>query len=124
MFYLNPKNGVNYSMVAEAPQYTIQSMGDLENIPLSSSTATTPEILADVATVTRTTELPSSRQYNVRRTLDIYGNVQDRDLGSVSRAINAIVAPRTKAAPNFVKLTAAVSLTPATSSTSAARWKP
>ncbi len=93
-------------MVAEAPQYTIQSMGDLENIPLSSSTATTPEILADVATVTRTTELPIVTQYNVRRTLDIYGSVQDRDLGSVSRAINAIVAPRDKglAPGSFVKL--------------------
>jgi multidrug efflux pump subunit AcrB len=92
MFFLNPKNGVNYSMVAQAPQYTIQSMNDLENVPMSSATATKPEILADVATVQRTTEQPVVTEYNLRRTLDIYGNVQDRDLGSSSRDIDRIVA--------------------------------
>ena len=96
MFYLNPKNGVSYNMVASAPQYTIQSLNDLRNVPMASSTATHPEILADVATISRTTELPVVTQYNVRRTLDIYGNVQGRDLGSVSRAINEIVAAKEK----------------------------
>ena len=91
MFYLNPKNGVTYSIVAQAPQYTIQSMNDLENIPLSSATAIRPEILADVATVSRTTEMPIVTHYNIRRTLDIYGDVQGRDLGSVSRAIDEVV---------------------------------
>ncbi len=92
MFYLNPKNGVSYNIVAEAPQYTIQSLNDLRNVPLSSATAPRPEILADVATISRTTELPIITQYNVRRTLDIYGNVQGRDLGSVARAIDRVVA--------------------------------
>jgi multidrug efflux pump subunit AcrB len=32
--------------------------------------------------------------YNIRRTLDIYGNVQGRDLGAVARDINNIVAPK------------------------------
>ena len=91
MFFLNPKNGVNYNMVASAPQYTIESLNDLRNVPMASGTATKPEILADVATISRTTELPVVTQYNVRRTLDIYGNVQGRDLGSVSRAIDRIV---------------------------------
>ncbi len=98
-FYLNPKNGVTYPIVAEAPQYTIQSMSDLENVPLSSNTATKPEILADVASISRTTEMPIISHYNIRRVLDIYGNVQGRDLGSVSRAINKVVAARTKELP-------------------------
>ncbi len=92
MFYLNPQTGVNYNMVAQAPQYTVESLNDLRNVPLTSSTATKPEILADVATISRTTELPVVTQFNVRRTLDIYGNVQGRDLGSVSRAIDEVVA--------------------------------
>ena len=96
MFFLNGKNGVNYNMVAQAPQYTIQSMGDLQNIPLASATATKPEILADVASITRTTEMPVINHYNIRRTLDIYGNVQGRDLGSVSREIDRIVSANVK----------------------------
>jgi len=111
LFYLNPKNGVVYPIVAQAQQYTIQSLSDLENIPLSSSTATKPEILADVATVSRTTEMPIITEYNVRRTLDIYGSVQDRDLGSVSKAINEIVAPKEKdlTPGTFVKVNGKIS---------------
>jgi len=90
-FYLNPKNGVAYPLVAQAPQYTIGSMNDLENIPMTSPTATKPEILADVANISRTTELPLVSEYNIRRTIDIYGAVQGRDLGSVSRAIDKVV---------------------------------
>jgi multidrug efflux pump subunit AcrB len=98
-FYLNPKNGTTYNIVAQSPQYTIESMSDLENVPLSSRTATKPEILADVASITRTTEMPVIDHYNIRRVLNIYGNVQGRDLGSVSTLIDKIVARRTKELP-------------------------
>jgi multidrug efflux pump subunit AcrB len=98
-FYVNPKNNVIYNIVAMSPQYTVESMSDLENIPLSSKTATKPEILADVATITRTTEMPVVDHYNIRRVLNIYGNVQGRDLGSVSAQIDKIVARHTKELP-------------------------
>jgi multidrug efflux pump subunit AcrB len=94
LFFLNPKNGVTYPIVVQAPQYSITSMSNLENIPLASGTATKPEILADVASIQRTTEAPIVTHYNIRRTLDIYGNVQGRDLGAVARDINNIVAPK------------------------------
>jgi multidrug efflux pump subunit AcrB len=108
LFYLNPKNGVTYNIVAQAPQYTIQSMNDLENVPLSGGTGTKPEILADVATISRSTEMPVITHYNIRRTLDIYGNVQGRDLGSVARAIDKIMKkhdnPKEMPRGSFVKL--------------------
>ena len=90
-FFLNDKNHVLYSIIAETPQYQIQSLRDLENIPLASPTAKTPEILADVAAISRSTEPPIISHYNTRRTLDIYANVQDRDLGSVARDVTRIV---------------------------------
>jgi multidrug efflux pump subunit AcrB len=90
-FFLNPKNGVTYNIVAETPQYKIQSLQDLQNIPLTSSTAKRPEILADIATISRSSESPIITHYNVRPTLDIYASVQDRDLGSVSRQVQKIV---------------------------------
>ena len=99
LFYLNGKNGVTYPIVVQAPQYTVQSLSDLQNIPLSSSTAVKPEILEDVSTTSRTTEMPLVSHYNIRRTLDIFGNVQGRDLGAVSRAIDKIVATREKELP-------------------------
>ena len=57
-FFLNYKNGVNYSIVAQSPQYDVQSLNDLRNIPITSPTAVHPEILADVATITRKSEMP------------------------------------------------------------------
>jgi len=90
-FFLNPKNGVTYNIVAETPQYQIQSLQDLQNIPLTSSTAKRPEILADIATIGRSAETPIITHFNVRRTLDIYASVQDRDLGSVSKQVQKIV---------------------------------
>ena len=98
-FFLNYKNGVNYPVVAQTPQYQIETLNDLRNIPLAAATAKKPEILADVADITRGTEMQVITHYNIRRTLDIYGNVQGRDLGGVSRDIDKIVAENTKLLP-------------------------
>jgi len=105
MFFLNYKNGVNYNMVAEAPQYDIQSLSDLQNVPLSSPTAKQPEILADVASIQRSTEMQVINHYNIRRTLDIYGAIQGRDLGSVSKEIEKNI-PNEKSLPRgtFVRV--------------------
>ncbi len=99
MFFLNWKNMVNYSMVAQTPQYKMDSMQDLGNIPINRSTAgapatgtATPEILNDLAKVDRGREMAVVNHYNIRRVVDIYGNVQDRDLGAVSRQIEKILA--------------------------------
>jgi multidrug efflux pump subunit AcrB len=99
MFFLNMKNGVNYNIVAQSPQYNIQSLSDLRNIPITSPGMKTPEILADVAGIERGTEMSVVNHYNLRRVLDIYGNVQGSDLGSVSRQIDRIVASSTKSLP-------------------------
>jgi multidrug efflux pump subunit AcrB len=105
-FFLNYKNGVNYNLVVQAPQYTIQSLSDLQNIPLSSATSRQPEILADVANISRSTEMQVITHYNIARTLDIYGNVQGTDLGAVSRRIDKIVAANEKSLPrgSFVRV--------------------
>jgi multidrug efflux pump subunit AcrB len=105
-FFLNYKNGVNYNMIAQAPQYDIQSLNDLQNVPLSSPTAKQPEILADVANISRTTEMQVVNHYNIRRTIDIYGAVHGRDLGSVSKDVNRIVAANEKSLPrgSFVRV--------------------
>ena len=98
-FYLNPKNGNTYSVVAETPQYDIQSLNDLQNIPITAAGAKRPEILADVATLSRSTEMQVVSHYNIRRTLDIFGTVQDRDLGAVATQIDKIVHANEKSLP-------------------------
>ena len=99
MFFLNPKNGVNYSLVAQTPQYRTQSLQDLDNIPITSPTHPGSEILGDVASVHRSTEMATIDQYNIVRTIDIYGSVQGRDLGAVSREVQRIVDASKKDLP-------------------------
>jgi CzcA family heavy metal efflux pump len=99
MFFLNWDNMVNYNIVAQTPQYKMDSIEDLENIPINRATAgadpsaapANPEILSDLASVSRGHELEVVNHYNIRRVVDIYANVQDRDLGSVSRQIAKIL---------------------------------
>jgi multidrug efflux pump subunit AcrB len=90
-FFLNWKNGVNYNLVAQTPQYKIQSLQDLANTPVTTPGGSRSGILADVASVKRTSEMEVVSHYNIRRLVEIYGNVQDRDLGSAARDINLIV---------------------------------
>jgi multidrug efflux pump subunit AcrB len=99
MFFVNWKNGVDYNLVAQTPQYRFQSMNDLLNIPLSTNGGTNMEILGDVASVTRGHEMAIINHYNIRRVIDIYGGVQDRDLGAVSRDVEKVVSANQKLLP-------------------------
>ena len=105
MFFLNWKNQVNYNIVAQTPQYKMTSMQDLNNIPINRTTAgsatvpATPEILSDLASVKRGHEMSVINHYNIRRVVDIYGNVQDRDLGAVSRDVQRVLDRNRKNLP-------------------------
>jgi len=98
-FFLNWNNMVAYNIVAQTPQYKMDTMQDLENIPINRampngavpSATGNPEILSDLAGVDRGHEMEVVNEYNIRRVVDIYANVQGRDLGGVSRQITKIL---------------------------------
>lgn len=109
MFFLNWKNGVNYNLVAQNPQYTMNSLQDIQNIPVNSATAqqrTTPEIVGDLTSIGRGHEAAVVNHYNIRRVVDVYANVQGRDLGAVSKDVQRIVDRHRKGLPRgtFVDL--------------------
>ena len=99
MFFLNWKNGVNYNLVAQTPQYKVRSLQDLANTPITATDTSRPGILANVASVTRSNEMEAISHYNIRRIVEIYGDVQDRDLGSAARDIDRIVEANRKSLP-------------------------
>jgi len=99
MFFLNWKNGVSYNLVTQTPQYSVQSLQDLQNTPLNSATAKRPEILADVASIQRANEMEVISHYNIRRVVDIYAAVQGRDLGAVGKEVTRIVDANRKSLP-------------------------
>ena len=105
MFLVNWNNGVNYNLVAQTPQYRIQSVQDIQNIPIAGGRQGNPEILADVASMKRSHEIAILSHYNIRRVVDVYGSVQDRDLGATSRDIERIVDRYRKTLPRGTFIT-------------------
>jgi multidrug efflux pump subunit AcrB len=104
-FFLNWQNGVSYNLVTQTPQYDVQSLQDLQNLPVTGPAMVRPEILADVASISRTNEMEVLSHYNIRRVVDIYGSVQDRDLGAVGRDVARIVDANRKSLPRGSFLT-------------------
>jgi CzcA family heavy metal efflux pump len=90
-FWLDPKNGVSYDVAAQTPQYEMDSLQDIQNIPVSNPAGGKPQILGNMASIQPRESLEDVSHYNVRPVIDIYGAVEGRDLGSVARDINTIV---------------------------------
>src|SRR6266571_2094180 len=105
-FFLNWQNGVNYNLATQTPQYRIQSLQDLQNMPITSASMRRPEILADVASITRSNEMAVLNHYDIRRVVDVYASIQDRDLGAVGRELTRIVDANRKLLPrgSFIRI--------------------
>ena len=91
-FWLNPQNGVSYNVVTQAPQYDVQSLQALRNLPLTVGPAGTPEILNDITSISRGQGMAVVNHYDIQRTIDIFGAADGRDLASVGREVDRIVA--------------------------------
>ncbi|MCU1295542.1 MAG: Cation efflux system protein CusA, partial [Bryobacterales bacterium] len=90
-FWLNPKSGVSYNIVAQAPQYQMDSFQDLRNIPVAVGGASVSQILGNVAELKRGQGLGTVSHYNIAPVIDLYGSVQGTDLGSVAGEVDRII---------------------------------
>ncbi len=100
-FWLNPQNGVSYPIVAQTPEYRVDSISQLENIPVTGS-ANGLQVLGGLGTVTREESDAVVTHYNVSPAIDLYGTTQDRDLGGVASDLRALIADTAKDAPKGV----------------------
>ncbi|MGO9673853.1 MAG: efflux RND transporter permease subunit, partial [Methylocella sp.] len=88
-YWLNPKNGVSYPVAIQAPQYDMDSLGALKNMPLSTPQST--QLLGGLATVSPEPVDAIVTHYNIRPTIDIYATTQGRDLGGVAADVQKII---------------------------------
>jgi multidrug efflux pump subunit AcrB len=98
-FWLDPRTGVSYSITAQTPQYRMDSLQDLENIPVTNSRGTPSQILSNLALISRGSSLAAVSHYNVQPVINVYGSVQGRDLGGVAGEIDRIVDDSQKELP-------------------------
>jgi multidrug efflux pump subunit AcrB len=96
-FWLNPVNGVSYSISVMTPQYRITSLADIAQTPLVAGG--TSQLIGNLATVERRSAFSVVNHYNVQPVFDVYANVQGRDLGGVADDIDKIIAELTPTLP-------------------------
>lgn len=91
VYWLNKSNGVTYPIVIQTPQYRIDSLRSLENMPITADGAPAPQILGAVADVERMTSNAVVSQYDIQSMVQILTTTEGRDLGAVAADIQKIV---------------------------------
>jgi multidrug efflux pump subunit AcrB len=91
-FWVDPKQGVSYSIATQTPQYHAAKLQDLVNIPVTGTNPNSPpSLMASLISVKRDTGMAVVSHYDIAPVIDIYGSVAGRDLGGVSRDINRLI---------------------------------
>ncbi|MGH9770263.1 MAG: efflux RND transporter permease subunit, partial [Candidatus Acidiferrales bacterium] len=91
-FWVNPANGMEYNVAVQVPQYKINSMQNLDNIPISGEIPGKPqELLSNLAQVNLNAEPALITHYNNQPMIDVYASVEGRDLGGVASDIRNVL---------------------------------
>jgi multidrug efflux pump subunit AcrB len=101
--YWLDKRGVQYLVAVQTPQPEVNSLDAMNTTPISTGPDQQPQLLSNIATLSRTEGPVNITHYNVARTYDVQANVDGTDLGSVSSAVNKVVA---ELKPSFPRGTA------------------
>jgi multidrug efflux pump subunit AcrB len=90
-FWLNPVNGVSYPIVMQTPQYQLDSLDALSNLPIGTGTAAGNATLGALASFSRSRSSALISQYDVQPMVQLHAATQDRDLGAVAADIRKVL---------------------------------
>jgi multidrug efflux pump subunit AcrB len=92
-------------MTAQTPEYKLDSMQALQNLPVTSATTGASQVLGGVASFSRDQSGTVVTHYNILPTIDIYATTQDRDLGAVSSDVQKVIDANIKYLPRGATVT-------------------
>jgi multidrug efflux pump subunit AcrB len=98
-FWLNPANGVNYSIVMQTPQYQLDSLSSLANLPIVGDPAKPPQVLGGLTNFKRTFANAVVSQYDIESMIQVNATTQDRDLGAVATDVRKLIADTANEVP-------------------------
>jgi multidrug efflux pump subunit AcrB len=98
-FWVDPRNGVQYTVSVMTPQYKMGSIDALQNTPIIAPGQSTPQLFGNLTTSSRGTSAAVVNHYNVQPVFDVYVSADRRDLGGVARDVDAIVAKTQSSLP-------------------------
>ena len=97
-YWLNENTGVTYPIALQTPQYKIDTLSALQNLPVNASGAPTT-VLGGIADIHRTQSDAIVSQYDIAPMVEIYATTEGRDLGGVSSDIEKVMARNAKGKP-------------------------
>jgi multidrug efflux pump subunit AcrB len=98
VYWLNEKNGVTYPIAMQTPQYQIDTLPELQNLPINATGAPTT-VLGGIADIRRNHTNAVVSQFDISPMVQIFAATHGRDLGAVSADIQKIIAQNDKAKP-------------------------
>jgi CzcA family heavy metal efflux pump len=104
-YWIDPKTGTQYPVVAQTPQYRLSTLMDLTTTPITGAQGSSAQLLANVATFHRSMTPAVVSHYDATPVIDIYGSAAGEDLGFLSKQINALVAETKHSLPHGSKVT-------------------
>ncbi|WP_093435329.1 efflux RND transporter permease subunit [Variovorax sp. 770b2] len=95
-FWLNPVNGVVYSIAVQTPQYNVDSLDSLLNIPVGTGGAAaaggaSQQLLGNLVEAQASRQPAIQSRYNIAPVIDVYVSVQGTDLASVASKVQVLV---------------------------------
>ncbi|WP_114240653.1 efflux RND transporter permease subunit [Dyella sp. C9] len=98
-YWLNPENNVTYPISAQVPQYSLDSLAQLSNLPITAKSGGNAQVLGALADITRTHSNTVVSQYNIQSMVEIYAATQGRDLGAVAADVQKVLDDTSKDKP-------------------------
>lgn len=90
---------MNYQINTQAPQYTIDSLDALRDLPVTGTSGAATQILGNLVQISRSSEPPIVTHYNIQPVVEIYGAVEGKDLGSVAAEVQKVIDGAQKELP-------------------------
>ena len=81
---------MTYPIVMQTPQYQVDSLNALQNLPITAPGAPS-QMLGAIADIKRAATPAVYSQYNIQPLIQIYGTTQGRDLGAVAADVQKIL---------------------------------
>jgi multidrug efflux pump subunit AcrB len=97
-FWLDPRNGINYNVAVQTPQYRVDTYQALQNTPVNAP-GVSPQILGNLVSTSATARPATVSHYQSVPMINVYAAVDGRDLGSVSEEVFKDVAAVEKELP-------------------------
>jgi multidrug efflux pump subunit AcrB len=103
-FWIDPQTGVEYPVVVQVPQHRLNDLNTLFQMPVTAPSTNNGQLLRNVAETQRKTSPVTVSHYSNLPVMDVYANVQQRDLGGVARDVNTVIQNASKHLPAAMRI--------------------